>query len=124
LALSNCRSAAAHALSYEMTGRFGLEHGLAVGLLCRALLPWNADHAPERVALILEALGADSVDAVGAWIDSIFVAAGLHPRLSALGVDRTSFSAIVDQACASERLANNPGTFTPSLLLRALERVA
>lgn len=124
LALSNCRSAAAHALSYGLTGRFGMEHGLAVGLLCHALLPWNADHAPARVQLIVEAMDAGTADGVGAYIAGIFRAAGLEPSLRQFGVAEGDLAFLVERAAGADRLANNPGKLGRDDLRAILERVA
>lgn len=124
LALSCTRSAAAHALSYELTGRFGLEHGLAVGLLCKSLLRFNQPAAPEGVAAILRALGMGSVEQAQDFIDGCFRAAGLEPGLTSLGVPREGFRAVVGQASASNRLGNNPGNLDAATLLRVLEAIA
>jgi alcohol dehydrogenase class IV len=124
LALSNCRSAGAHALSYELTGRFGLEHGLAVGLGCKALLPWNARHAPDRVALVLRGLGVADVGAAQRFIDEVFEAADLEARLAAWGVGRDALEALAAAALGAERLANNPGPLDRAALRDALEAIA
>ena len=123
LALSHTRSAAAHALSYCLTGRWGIAHGLAVGILCRALLPCNRRYAPDRVGLVLDALGAGSDDEAAAFIDDVFRAAGLEPTLTGLGMDRESLEQLVDVAGASERLANNPGPPDRGQLLEVLTTI-
>lgn len=123
LALSQTRSAAAHALSYAMTARRGLEHGLAVGLLCRALLPFNAVAAPEAVDRMLAALGVPDLAAAQAFVDRVLDAAGLAPSLAALGVPREDHDAIVAQA-NPERFANNPGELAAADVRAALESIA
>lgn len=124
LALSCTRSAAAHALSYEFTGRFGLEHGLAVGLLCRSLLRFNQPAAPEGVAMIVEAMGLENFEQAQRFIDGCFELAGLSPTLTAFGIERAAFPAVIEQACGSNRLGNNPGTFGRATLLEVLEAIA
>jgi len=124
LALSNTRTAAAHALSYAMTGAHGLDHGLAVGLLCRGLLPVNAAVVPERVEHVLNALGADSVQVAQAFIDSIFMAGGMFPSLQSFGISAAAHGAIVDTAAGADRLANNPGTLDGAALTAILESIA
>jgi alcohol dehydrogenase class IV len=124
LALSNCRSAAAHALSYGLTGRFGLDHGLAVGLLCRAILPLNARFSPKRVALIVDALGADTIAGVECFIDSAFHAAGLDPSLKSFGIGSEAHLGLAQLAGTTDRLANNPGRLCERDLVEALERIA
>jgi alcohol dehydrogenase class IV len=124
LALSCTRSAAAHALSYELTGRFGLEHGLAVGLLCRPLLLFNHTANPEGVGLITGALGVGSPEQAQDWIDRCFRAADLQPSLACFGVTREQFPAVIGQASASNRLGNNPGVLDSAALLGLLESIA
>ncbi len=124
LALSETRSAGAHALSYELTAQHGIEHGLAVGMLCRALLPWNHGAAPDRVGAILDAMGADDVSAAQAHIDSVFAAAGLRCSLGSFGVPEAAWRAVASAALATDRLANNPGEPTTDDLVAALRSVA
>lgn len=124
LALSCTRSAAAHALSYELTGRFGLEHGLAVGLLCRGLLRWNGKHTPEAVQTIVSAMGFPSLDLLEAFIDSLFLKAGLQPSLCWLGVPEEGFPQVVEVAAGSHRFANNAAALSREELLGLLEALA
>jgi len=124
LALSGTRTAAAHALSYAMTGRFGLDHGLAVGLLCRALLPVNARAVPGRVDLVLRALAVDDVAGAQAYLDEVLAAAGMAPSLASFGIPREAHRAIVDTARAADRLANNPGELSEDDLLAVLDSIA
>lgn len=123
-ALSGCRSAAAHALSYEMTGRFGLEHGLAVGLLCRGLLRWTQEQAPHRVDLILRSLGVSDVEQARDFIASVFSAAGLRPRLSEFGIQPSHLPELVAAAGSADRLANHPGPIRPDVMLAVLQEIA
>lgn len=124
LAIAATTTAAAHALSYGLTGRHGLPHGLAVGLLCRALIPLQARLVPARVGELFAALDRESPAAAQAFLDEVLAAAGLRPSLAGFGVERRHFAALVDEALAGERLANNAGPPTREDLLAALESVA
>lgn len=124
LALSCTRSAAAHALSYELTGRFGVEHGIAVGLLCRSLLDFNRPVAPTGIALIIASLGFENVREAQDYIDVCFRAAGWEPSLAQFGVDPRFFPEVIAQATASERLGNNPGKLGAAELRGVLEAIA
>jgi alcohol dehydrogenase len=46
LAISQTRTALAHSISYPLTARFGLPHGLACGFTLPEILRFNADAAP------------------------------------------------------------------------------
>ena len=99
-------------------------HGLAVGLLCAPLLKANGKAAPDRVAFILEAMKFSDSAEGAEWILSCVKAAGLSPSLSALGVPRTAFGEIIDQAENSDRLKNNPGSLSGADLTHVLEEIA
>lgn len=124
LALSATRSAAAHALSYAMTGGFGVDHGLAVGLLCRGLLPVNARAVPEQVARLLQAMGFHSMAQAQAFIDEVFLAGGMQPSLAAFGIPASAHDDIVRTATGADRLGNNPGQLGAPELTGILESIA
>ncbi len=123
LALSCTRSAAAHALSYELTGRFGLEHGLAVGLLCKGLLGTSGAVDSLAVGRISQAMGMESGEQVQNFIDECFLAAGLRPCLSAYGIEREVHHRVLSQALGSNRLANHRGHLDEAALRAVLEAI-
>ena len=124
LALSRCESAAAHALSYGLTGRFGIEHGIAVGLMCRGLLRVVAERSRESVDVVLDALGLATVEQAELFIDRLMESASVRPSLSALGVPRSAWPGLVSDALRSNRLANQPGKWDHDDLIDVLGRVA
>jgi len=121
LALARSRSAIAHALSYGLTGRFGIEHGIAVGMLCRALLPSQWQDAPQEVGVILRAFNADSTDEVSDFIARTLQAGGIETTLSGAGVPRHALTQIAEQAIASNRLSNSAGTWDVPRLVCLLQ---
>lgn len=62
LAISCTATALAHSISYPLTSQLGMPHGLACGFTLPALMRFNADYAPDRVAIIARAMGADNVN--------------------------------------------------------------
>lgn len=123
LALSQCRSASAHALSYQLTARFGVEHGLAVGLMCRALMPLVAIRDPERIAIVVEALELDSIDDAIKFCDEVIRRAGLAPSLSSLGVPSDAIPGLVTKGINESRFANQPGKWCVDDLIGALNQI-
>lgn len=117
--LAVSRSAAAHALSYTLTARFGVPHGLAVALLCQGLMPLQRRLAPAACARAEGALGAP----IDAFIADIIRAAGLPDRLRAFGVAPADLPRFAAEATRSIRLANNPGPPTAAELTHALGAV-
>lgn len=124
MALSHTRTAAAHALSYHFTGRLGLEHGLATGLLCGALLPWTARQAPRAAERIQSALGLAHPEALLDWVRERCAQAGVGGRLSDHGIGEGDLADAIGEAGGSDRLANHPGHATEGDLRTALERIA
>ena len=124
LALASARSATAHALSYSLTGRFGIEHGLATGLMCRALLPSYAEACAERVSVIMEALSVSSFSEAEAFIDEVFRLAGLEPSLRFFGLSEEDLHDVARDATQADRIGNS--RLAPGIdeLLSALRRVA
>ncbi len=62
LAISCTATALAHSISYPLTSQLGMPHGLACGFTLPELMRFNADAAPDRVAIIARAMGADNVN--------------------------------------------------------------
>jgi phosphonate metabolism-associated iron-containing alcohol dehydrogenase len=79
LAISQTRTALAHSISYPITARYGVPHGLACSFTLPTLLGFNAVSDDGRLAATAAWLGAPSI---GALRDRVF------DLLLALGVDR------------------------------------
>lgn len=132
-AIDVSRTTAAHALSYPLTARHGLDHGHACALNLGWLLPYNAEVTPEdvvdergcpfvraRVAEVLAALGAGDGPSGGAAVLDLVARLGLSPRLDALGVGDPDLARVVAEGLASERAANNPRRLTREAALAGL----
>lgn len=119
LGLAQSRSAAAHALSYTLTARHGVPHGLAVGLLARALMPLQRHLAPTAAAAAEAALGHP----VDAFIAAATARAALPATLDAYGVTPDHLAGLAHDAARSIRLQNNPGPPTAAELIAALASI-
>jgi len=95
LAIGTTRTALAHSISYPLTGRFGLQHGLACGFTLPDVAAYNLAANSECVRLIAEAFGVRSAEelpyALREWMRSLGVYEAvrhvLHPQaIAALGV--------------------------------------
>ncbi len=58
--MSNTRTALAHSISYPLTSRLGVPHGIACSLTLPEILRAVDDVHPDRAALIAQALGVAS----------------------------------------------------------------
>jgi alcohol dehydrogenase class IV len=131
-AINQTRTAAAHALSYALTARYGVRHGHAVAMLLSPVLEHNSrvtdlDVADSRgaayvrlqVARVLEMFGVNNVAGVTSVIDGLLAAGGLATRLSTV-LDHEEAVRSVADAVNAERLANNPRRCTGADLLAIL----
>ena len=132
-AIDISKTTAAHALSYQLTQRFGIAHGHAVALTLGHIGAWNAGVTDDdcadprgaadvraRVSLTASLLGVSPEqmpEAVRVLLSSI----GLPATLKDAGVDP---DAIADMASRVDpvRLSNNPRRFTGETLADLLQR--
>lgn len=62
LAFSNTKTALAHSISYPLTSKFGMPHGLACSFTLPEIMRLNYPLDPNRVGLIVQALGCSSIE--------------------------------------------------------------
>ena len=105
LAFSNTRTALAHSISYEMTLRHGLPHGLA----CSFTLPlvWRLASGVDaaRDAVLAEILDAGAGEAPAA-LASFLRGVGVATRFADYGVTVTEARAMVSEALVGARGRN------------------
>jgi alcohol dehydrogenase class IV len=114
LCLGPVNTAAVHALSYPLGGRFHIAHGVANALLLPPVLRFNFSAAPERYAEISVALGVTrngsalttaehGVD----FLSQLSHACGVPQTLSALNIPRAAIPAMAKSAMQVQRLLKN-----------------
>ena len=116
LCLGPVNTAAVHALSYPLGGKFHIAHGHANALLLPHVMRFNMGVSVDRHAAIAIALGASSeatnkqtaeagIRKLWALIDTT----GLEMRISALGIDESELPALAAAGLGVTRLMkNNP----------------
>ncbi|MGK2963528.1 MAG: hypothetical protein ACSLFK_15515, partial [Gemmatimonadaceae bacterium] len=82
LAISCTATALAHSISYPLTSRLGMPHGLACGFTLPELMRFNADESPERVMIIAGAMGADGVNAAQVSLARFFADWGVRGHVA------------------------------------------
>ena len=132
-AINISKTTAAHAMSYQLTKRFGLPHGLAVVLTLGALAAQNArtgatdcidprgvEHVRSRTR---DAAGFLDVEPAGLTvrIAGLLRDLGLPASLQEAGVPRAALAELATTV-DPVRLGNNPRRLTTALLLELLER--
>lgn len=116
LCLGPVNTAAVHALSYPLGGRFHVPHGISNTLLLPHVLEFNLPAAPERYAEIAMALGAtpcanpmETAQAGVAELRTLAQEAGIAMRLSDWNVPESAIEDMARSAMEVTRLLkNNP----------------
>ena len=129
LCLGPVNTAAIHALSYPLGGKFHIAHGVSNALLAPAVLQFNLPAAPGRYADIAQALG---VERAGSELQTaargierlgeLSKACGVPQRLSELNIPREAIPGMAKAAMQVTRLLkNNPRPVTEPDAVRIYE---
>jgi len=129
LCLGPVNTAAVHALSYPLGGRFHIAHGVANALLLPHVSRFNFSAAPERYADIAVALGiarngsALSTAEYGVeFLSQLSRDCGVPQKLSELNIPRTAIPAMAKSAMQVTRLLkNNPRPVTEADAVKIYE---
>lgn len=132
-AINISRTTAPHALSYPVTSRFGIPHGIAVSLTLAPLLAYNSqvtlsdcadprgpDSVQQRMSQILQILSTPNVQAACDRITSWLSELGVPTSLSEAGVGSPEALRFVIEAVNLQRLSNNPRKATFQSLFNLL----
>ena len=120
LCLGPVNTAAVHALSYPLGGRFRIPHGHANAILLPHVMRFNIGAAPSRYAAIALALGAEQQEedqkTALAGVRSLWqliTSTGLEMSLSALRIPESEIPSLAAAGLAVTRLMkNNPRPMT------------
>ena len=106
LAFSNTKTTAVHAVSYPMTLRYRIPHGVACSLLLSSFCDYNPGY-----------------DYLSDTIRQLAQSIGLPTTLQAAGVPEEGIDMIVNEGFHPDRIKNNPRTLTPEDLRLMLEKI-
>jgi alcohol dehydrogenase class IV len=115
-AFSNAILGAVHALAHPLGGRYDMHHGLANAILLPVVLQKNLEHAPEKYALIANAMGIDthgmtSAEAAGQvpeQIEALIKALHIPTKLSQVGVKKEDIPSLARDAAVDLCMKTNP----------------
>lgn len=108
MAFSNTRTALAHSISYEMTLRYGLPHGIACSFPLPMVLARAIGKHPERDAVLQRALG--DLASASARLAQFIEHLGVATRFEDYGVTEDQERQMVAQALTGARGKNFIGT--------------
>lgn len=107
LAISHTRTALCHSMSYPITARFGLPHGLACAFTMPAVLRLNAAADDGRLAALAAQQGFASMPQFAAALESLLTTCGLDGFLAAYGLTAERVRALVPEMYHPDRADNN-----------------
>ena len=135
-AINITKTTAPHALSYALTSRQGVPHGMAVAITLAPMLVFNAavtDHdcidprgtvaVRDRIARILDVMGSNNVDDASELITSLLLQIDCPTTFDAVGVDTSDELRSIVDSVNVERLLNNPRRATRDQLFNLLQTI-
>jgi alcohol dehydrogenase len=98
-AFGNTGTAAAHAISYPLTVKWGIDHGFACAFILSDIMAHNWDSlGADRQQRLLEAAGASSRDDAVSKLRAFCEKMGTPPSLAAMGIETDDIPFIVSHA--------------------------
>jgi alcohol dehydrogenase class IV len=115
-AFSNAILGAVHALAHPLGGYYDMHHGLANSILLPVVLKRNLEHAPEKYALIANAMGIDTrgksakeaADQVPEKIEGLIKVLHIPNKLSQVGVRAEDIPLLAREAVEDLCMMTNP----------------
>ena len=107
LAISQSRTALAHAISYPLTASFNLPHGLACSFTLPALLAFNSESDDGRLTDLARGVGYADTEDFARGLSGLYERLGVGEYLARYLPDRSSIMALSDRMFAPGRAENN-----------------
>ena len=98
---------AAHACANPLTARYGIVHGVAVGVMLPHVISFNAEAANGEYAELSAAAGTGAAS-LADWVSELNRAAGLSGKLRELNVKKTELVALAAEAATQKTASFNP----------------
>jgi alcohol dehydrogenase len=107
LAIARTRTALAHSMSYPITARYGVPHGLACGFTLPAILEFNAAEDDGRLADIASHLGLASTHALREALRQLLQSLGVTQALRQYIPSRAALLDLAPRMLTPGRADNN-----------------
>lgn len=122
LAFSNTKTTACHSISYPLTAKYSIPHGIATSMTLSKFLKINEESIIDKDEL-LKAFNVESILEVEKVINDIYNKTGISNRLRNYGVEEKDISFIVKHSFTPDRMNNNPVEITEEILERVLKDI-
>lgn len=123
LAISNTGTTACHAISYVLTVRFGIPHGLASSLSLPYIMRFNAKYSPYNLRELAEGAGFNSADQFADKIESLMKDLKFSLKLRDYGIKNADLNFILTKSNSFSNTSNNCARLTKKDLKIILERM-
>ena len=110
LAFSNTKTTACHSISYPLTMRFGIEHGLASIISLPKIMEINLA-AIDEIEELFKVLRIESAEELQNWLDIVSKDI-VNLRLSSFGIKIQDIDELVNMSFTLGRMDNNPVDIT------------
>jgi alcohol dehydrogenase len=107
LAISHTRTALAHSMSYPLTARYLLPHGLACSFMLPAVLDFNEDVDDGRLVQVARQVGCDSVGDLRAVLVRLLLKVEMNEMLCGHGITRERITQVIPEMITPGRADNN-----------------
>lgn len=111
LAFSNTRTTACHSISYPLTMKYHIPHGVAVSMLLAPVMRLNLPYIKNRQELFA-AFGVENVNELADKVITILEKSGSPAKLSQWGAKKEDFDGIAAHSMTKGRADNNPADLT------------
>lgn len=120
-AIAISKTTGCHALSYGLTYRFGVPHGIAVAACMPHMYRLNGESPSPRITELNIMLGASDSAAAAAMLEAMFARLGVG-KLRDFGVQEEDIGSLAQEVNA-ERLANNPRDLSKADIINAYKAI-
>ena len=121
LAISHTRTALSHSISYPLTGRYGVPHGLACAFSLPDVFRFNCAAHPERFAVIAAAVGAPDAAALLARVEDLLAELDVAGHLAPYFDGRAHPGSVAGEMLTPGRADNNLATATTDDVRRIVD---
>ncbi len=108
MALSNTMATASHAISFPLTAKFKIPHGLAVTLTLPLFLKFNAPSISNKITELFSIMNVKTEDEASEFLTQMMEDIGQPTRLSEFGIGKDDIPWIIENGFTPSRVANNP----------------
>lgn len=122
LAFSSTKTTACHSISYPLTMKYNIPHGVAVSMLLSPVMEINLSNV-EDCDLLLDALGVNSVEELRNKVHTLLCRVGITATLKEWGVEVSNLPELASLGITKGRADNNPVNMTVEMIFAVLNKI-